>query len=518
LFGRTKKNMRILDLTSLVAYLLGTVLFGAWFSRRQRKGMKDYFVSSQRVPWWAIMASVVSTETSSVTFISVPGFAFTNNFTFLQLVMGYLIGRLAVTLIFVPLYFRGELLTVYQLLGQRFGSGVRRLASSLFLITRSLADGFRLYLTGLVLAAVLLAMPGMSETARAWVPGLEPTLTIIIISVLVMGLATILFSYLGGIDAVIWTDVTQLGIYLLGAIIAALVLLNNIPGGWGEVVSVAGAAGKFTLFDFTLSLSKSYTFWAGLIGGAFLTTATHGTDQLMVQRYLCGDSPSGARKALLVSGVVVFVQFALFLLIGAMLYVFYNNYAVGEMAAFTLDGRVRADRIFPHFVVHHLPPGVVGLVIAAIAAAAFTSSLNSQAAAAIADFYVPMTKGEKSEAHYLKASKILTAIWGVIQIVVGIFAIRLSESVVNEVLGIASFTNGVILGVFFLGTFTKRVEQTAAIVGMIVGAAVMLSIKLFTSVSWQWYVLIGSLTTFMFGWLTSLVLKDQTKAAATESA
>jgi len=497
--------MHPLDLIILLVYLTGTVLVGVYFSRRQRD-VKTYFVSSGRVPWWAIMSSIVSTETSSVTFISVPGFAFTGNFTFLQLVMGYLIGRIAVSLIFIPQYFRGELLTVYQLLGTRFGSGVRRLASSLFLITRSLADGFRLFLTGLVLAAVLLAWPGTEQTAQKWFPWLDASNTIIIFSVLIMGLVTIVYSYLGGMSAVIWTDVSQLGIYLLGAIVAGAILLQQIPGGWSEVMETGMGAGKFTLFDFTWSLTKSYTFWSGLIGGAFLTTATHGTDQLMVQRYLCSDSPRSARLALLMSGVVVFVQFALFLLIGTMLYVFYNIHAPEEMTAFTSNGIVQGDRVFPHFIVTKLPTGVAGLVIAAIAAAAFTSSLNAQAATTMADFYLPATGGNKGEKHYLNVSRIVTAFWGLIQIIVGIYAIKLSRRVVDEVLGIASFTNGVILGVFFLGTFTRHVRQTAAIAGMITGALVMLCIKLFTGISWQWYVLIGSLATFISGYLVASVI------------
>lgn len=511
--------MQTLDLIILFAYLIGTVLFGSWFSRRRRRGMKEYFVAGKRVPWWAIMASVVSTETSSLTFVSVPGLAFTGNFTFLQLVIGYMFGRLAVTLIFVPLYFRGELLTVYQLLGHRFGDIVRRLASTLFLITRSVADGFRLYLTGLVLAAVILALPGSEAAARSWVPALDPTLTIILISVLVMGVATIIFSYFGGIDAVIWTDVTQLGIYLIGAFVAAFILLGAIPGGLGEVISVGGAASKFTVLDFTLDITKSNTFWAGLIGGAFLTTATHGTDQLMVQRYLCGDSPKEARKALLVSGVVVLAQFALFLFIGAMLYVFYTGYAASETAAFLVDGKLRADRVFPHFIVNHLPTGVVGLVIAAIAAAAFTSSLNSQAATTMADFYVPMTGGKKTEEHYLKASKLLTATWGCVQITTGMFAaFYLTRSMVDQVLDIQSFTNGVILGIFFLGTFTKRVQSAPAIIGIVAGAAVMLFVKFQTQISWQWYVLIGSATTFMVGWLASYVIGGRSIEVEAESA
>jgi Na+/proline symporter len=509
--------MKALDIFILFAYLIGTVLFGAWFSRRQRKGVKDYFVSGTSVPWWAIMASVVSTETSSLTFVSVPGLAFTGNFTFLQLVLGYLIGRLAVTLIFVPLYFRGELLTVYQLLGQRFGTSVRRLASTLFLITRSVADGFRLYLTGLVLATVILALPGSEQAAQNLFPSLSPTLTIIMISVLVMGIATIIFSYLGGIDAVIWTDVTQLAIYLIGAFIAAFILLGKIPGGFSEVLSAGSAAGKFMLFDFVWDVTKSNTFWSGLIGGAFLTTATHGTDQLMVQRYLCGDAPQAARKALLVSGVVVFAQFALFLLIGVMLYVFYNNYASHEMNAFLVDGRLRADRVFPHFIVNHLPTGVVGLVIAAIAAAAFTSSLNSQAATTMADFYMPMTRRKKTDEHYLRASKLFTFLWGIVQIAAGMMAaFYLSRSMVDQVLDIQSFTNGVILGIFFLGTFTKRVQSRAAIAGIITGAAVMLFVKFRTPISWQWYVLIGSVVTFVTGVIVSLLTGERESVTAAE--
>lgn len=453
------------------------------------------------------MGSIVATETSTVTFISVPGYAYLRDFTFMQLVIGYMIGRLVVTILFVPLLFKGELLTVYQLLGDRFGNGVRRFASVLFLTTRSLADGFRLFATGLVLAALLLAKPGADEIARSFFPSLNPTYTILIVSVLVMGIATIVYTYLGGMTAVIWTDVIQLVIYLVGAVVAAWVLIDRTPGGWTEIVEVGTAAGKFTWFDFSSGMTKSYTFWSGVIGGAFLTTATHGTDQLMVQRYLCSNSTRQARVALLTSGALIFVQFMLFLLIGAMLYVFYTGHASAEIASFTLNGRLQTDRIFPHFIVTHLPVGVVGLVMAAIFAAAMStlaSSLNSSAATAVGDFYIPMTGGVKGDAHYLKVSRLLTAIWGVIQITVAIVAIKLSSRVVDEVLGIASFTNGVILGLFFLGTFTKRVRQTAALVGIIAGASVMLYVKLRTGVSWQWYVLIGSVTTFIVGYLASL--------------
>jgi SSS family transporter len=502
--------MHPIDLLILVVYLMGTIALGAMFSRSQRS-VRDYFVSGQRVPWWAIMGSIVATETSTVTFISVPGFAYGNGFTFIQLVIGYMVGRVVVVLLFVPAYFRGQLLTVYQLLGQRFGAGVKRLAASLFLITRTLADGFRLFATGLVLAALLLADPDITARLSSAVPGVSPTAAVLIVSVLVMGVATIVYTYLGGMEAVIWTDVAQLVVYLAGALIAAYVLLTRIPGGLAEVMAVAGDAGRLRWFDFTFDLTRSYTFWSGIVGGAFLTTATHGTDQLMVQRYLCSSSERQARVALLVSGGVVFAQFLLFLAIGSMLYVYYSHHAPDAVAAFTLNGRLQTDRIFPTFIVTQLPVGVVGVVIAAIFAAAMStlaSSLNSSAATAMADFYMPATGGQKGDAHYLAVSRTMTAAWGVAQIAIALLAIQLSSRVVDEVLGIASFTNGVILGVFLLGTFTRDAGSRSAFAGVAVGASVMLAVKLFTGVSWQWYVLIGSLVTWGVGALVARLVAD----------
>lgn len=505
--------MQTLDLVIIAAYLAGTVALGAWFSRSQRN-VKDYFVSGHQAPWWAVMGSIVATETSTVTFISVPGYAFANDFTFMQLVMGYMVGRVVVAVVFIPAYFRGELLTVYQLLGQRFGTALKRFASGLFLATRTLADGFRLFATGLVLAALLVAAPGAAEWVDRLFPWFDPTTSLLVFSVLVMGAATITYTYLGGIAAVIWTDLLQLVIYVAGALIAAGILIDRIPGGVGEATRLAGEAGRLGWFDFTVSLSQGYTFWSGVLGGAFLTTATHGTDQLMVQRYLCSKNTHEARKALLWSGAAVFVQFMLFLAIGALLYVFYTHQASGEIAAFTANGRLQTDRIFPHFIVTHLPTGIIGLICAAIFAAAMSTlsgSLNSSAAAAMADFYMPITHGRRSDAHYLRMSRVLTAVWGALQILVALAAINLSTRVVDEVLGIASFTNGLILGVFLLGTFTA-VRQRAAFLGVAVGAAVMLAVKFATPVNWQWYVLIGSIVTFAVGWTAARMGLDDAAA------
>lgn len=499
--------MPTLDLAIIAAYFAGTILLGAWFSRRQ-KDLKYYFVSGRDLPWWVIMASIVSTETSAVTFISVPGYAFGTDYTFLQLPMGYIVGRVVVSLIFVPAYFRGEVLTVYQLLEGRFGGTVKQLASGLFLVTRTLSDGFRLFATALVLAALFVAMPGVRDATQTLMPATDPTTALLVAAVAALGVAMIVYTFLGGMTALIWTDVVQLVIYLIGALASALILWKQIPGGWDEISRLALAGHKTRVFDFALDLTRGYTFWSGVIGGAFLTTATHGTDQFMVQRYLCSDSERSARKALLVSGVFVFVQFALFLVIGTLLYVFYTGHASSELTSLVIDGRLAPDRVFPQFIVSHLPTGLMGLVVAAILAAAMSSSLNASAAAALTDFYQPMTSGARSERHYLNASRLFTVVFGLLQILVGLAAIRISRRIVDEVLGIASFTNGVILGVFLLGTFTVAVGRRGAFAGMAMGATVMLAVRVLTPVNWQWYVLIGSIATLLAGIAVSRVLGE----------
>ncbi len=480
-------KLHSLDLIIIVVYLLGTLGVGWWFSRKQRN-IRDYFLSDNNAPWWALMGSIVATETSTVTFISVPAFAFAanaggvgGNFTFLQLVIGYLIGRLVIVALFIPLYFKGELFTVYQILDQRFGGRVKRTAAALFLITRSIADGIRLFLT----AIVLVALTGWNDP----------------VSILLIGGVTIAYTYLGGMAAVIWTDAIQLVVYLVGAVVAALVLLGKIPGGWPEVVAVGNEFHKFNLFDFTFDLSRGYTFWSGVIGGAFLTTATHGTDQLMVQRYLCAKNARQATLALLTSGVVILAQFVLFLIIGLMLFVFYQ-----KAAGLPPEVAAKADRVFPHFIVTQLPNGLIGLVVAAIFAAAMStlsSSLNSLSATAVTDFYRPLFAPNKTDGHYLKVSRVLTAVWGGVQIVVAMIAIAMQGRGVDAVLAVASFTNGPVLGLFLLSTLTRRVGPRGALVGVVTGVVCMALVWLQLKVSWQWYVLIGSLITFVSGSVAS---------------
>src|SRR6185503_4666274 len=349
--------MKSIDLIIIFAYLIGIVLFGTWFGRKQ-KTTSAYFLGNRSVPWWAVAASIVATETSTITFVSVPGIAFARggNFQFLQLVFGYLLGRIVIALLFIPSYFRGDLMTVYQLLDRRFGGKIKVLAASLFVIMRNIADGIRLLLTAIVLAAVYTSF---QPTANAEV--------IIVGSVVLIGVAMIVFTYFGGMEAVIWVEVIQLGIYIVGAIAAAVILTSSIDGGLTGAISIASQYNKFSLFDFSFDFSKTFTFWAGLIGGCFLTMSTHGTDQYLVQRYLCTDRPRRASAALLTSGAVVLGQFIGFLFIGVLLFAFYHpfndpGYATAAVASYPFTG---GDRVFPDFITRHLPTGLSGLVVAA---------------------------------------------------------------------------------------------------------------------------------------------------------
>src|SRR5690349_4369709 len=486
--------MKALDLIIIFGYLIGIVLFGTWFGRKQ-KTTSDYFLGDRSVPWWAGAFSIVATETSTITFISVPGIAFARagNFQFLQLVFGYLLGRVVISILFIPSYFRGELLTVYQLLDRRFGGKIKMLAASLFVVMRNIADGIRLLLTAIVLAAVYAAFQPAANVE-----------TITIASIVLIGVAMIIFTYFGGMEAVIWVEVVQLGIYIAGAIAAAVVLVTSIDGGLSTAGSLATQFGKYSLFDFSFDHTKTYTFWSGLIGGCFLTMSTHGTDQYLVQRYLCTDRPRRAMVALLTSGAIVLVQFIGFLFIGVLLFAFYKPfadpaYATAASTAFPFTG---GDRVFPDFITKYMPSGLSGLVVAAIFAAAMSSSLNSIAATAVTDLYKPF-KPNRDDKHYLKVSHVLTLVWGVVQIGVAWFARKAPGSALSQALSIASLINGPILGVFLVGTLLRRVSQPPALIGMIVSSASMLYIFLGTKIAWTWYVFLGSLITVIVAWIAS---------------
>jgi SSS family transporter len=501
--------MKALDLIIIFGYLIGIVLFGTWFSRKQ-KTTRDYFLGGRSVPWWAVAFSIVATETSTITFISVPGIAFARggNFQFLQLVFGYLLGRVVISLLFIPAYFRGELLTVYQLLDQRFGGKIKMIAASLFVVMRNIADGIRLLLTAIVLAAVYATF---QPDANAEI--------IIIGSVVLLGVAMMIFTYFGGMEAVIWVEVVQLGIYIAGAIAAAVVLINSINGGLATASTLATQFGKYSLFDFTFDQTRVYTFWAGLIGGCFLTMSTHGTDQYLVQRYLCTDRARSAVVALMTSGAIVLAQFIGFLFIGVLLFAFYQpftdpGYATAASTAFPFTG---GDRVFPDFITKHMPTGLSGLVVAAIFAAAMSSSLNAIAATVVNDLYKPF-RPARSDKHYLKVSHVLTLIWGVVQIGVALAVRNQPGSALSMALSIASLINGPILGVFLVGTLLKRVSQPPALIGMLVSLGSMIYVFLATKIAWTWYAFLGSLITFVVAWAASFAFSASAAEISASSA
>jgi SSS family transporter len=442
-------HLAAIDVVIVVLYVLGTLALGTWFSRRQ-KSTKTYFVGDRNVAWWLVLISIVATETSTVTFLSVPGVAFNReggNLTFLQLSFGYVIGRVLIAWFLLPQYLRGDLLSAYQLLRQRFNPAVQRTASAIFLATRVVADGLRLFLAALLL-----------HQFTGWD---EP------MSVLVIGAVTVVYTYLGGMEAVIWTDLIQFAVYIAGAVIAGFCMLQQIAGGGEEFVTVGREAGKFTLFNFTTDLTVPYTFWAGLLGGACFTMASHGADQMMVQRYLCSRSLSEARAALTLSGFVVLLQFLLFLLLGVGLFVSW------QQGILTLDEGTRNDEVFGLFIVRFLPHGVIGVLIAAVLASSMSSlssSLNSAAGAFVADFYRPLRPG-RDEGHYLLVSRGMTLFWGLTRVAVAVIALGMARdrSVVDQVLKVAGFTTGIILGLFLLGSLPRPVRSRAALLGMVAG-------------------------------------------------
>lgn len=478
-----------LDFAVLLVYLVGVTLWGAWLGRGQRVG-GDYFLGRRSLPWGAVMLSIVATETSTLTFLSVPGVAYVGSLAFLQLAFGYLLGRVAVAWLLLPAYHRGELTTAYHLLQARFGPGTRRFTSAIFMLTRLLADSVRLFATAIPVALV-----------TGWT---YP------ISIAVLGLFTVVYTYMGGIRAVVWVDVLQMGLYLFGALAAALALHHLIPGGWGHVASLAGDGGKLFVFDFSLNPGNAYTLWAGLLGGAFLSMGSHGTDQLIVQRLLTCRDLRSSRRALVGSGVAVILQFALFLMLGLGLWAFYRGQ--------TFE---RSDEIFGLFIVNELPPGLTGLLVAGIFAAAMStlsSSINSLASASAYDFWAPARGIDRDDERTLRAGKLFTLLWSGLLIGGALLFIPLSRAAaaVEVALGIASLVYGGLLGAFALALFVPAATQREAIISIAAGitSVTVLWAMARAHVGWPWYVFVGTIVTFGVGWILAALGRKVKPAVA----
>ncbi|WP_417851924.1 sodium:solute symporter [Thalassoglobus sp.] len=482
-----------IDVVVLISLLLAAIAIGFW-SGRKNTDVESYLLGGRSLPWWAILGSIVATETSTATVLSVPGVAFGDaGMKWLQIAFGYIVGRMVVVQVFLPLYFKGKLLTAYQVLDSRFGTATKTTASLLFLVTRNLGDGLRLFLAGIVLHT-LLGWPFVN-------------------CVIAMGVVTIFYTFFGGLRSVVWNDCIQFVIYMLGGVAALFIIASQVPEGWSQIWTFAETSGKLKIIETKFLISDPYNIWAGMIGGAVLTIGTHGTDHMMVQRYLSARSQGEAGRAVFLSSLVVLVQFALFLFIGVELACYYS-----------LDGNVapeKADQVFAHFIVNQFPrnTGLIGLILAAILAAAMStlsSSLNASSSAFLNDFYVPNCQTPPDDHTQLKISRWLTVGFGVLQIGIGVWAISLERTVVNNALTIAGFSAGLLLGIFSLGVLTKRASQKSAIGGAFVGLIVLIIVQFVLKnsdgnplVAWPWIALIGSVTTFSVGMLISFIFPQK---------
>jgi solute:Na+ symporter, SSS family len=464
------------DLAIVIAYLLGVTALGVWFRRGQQDAC-DYFLGGKSAPWWALAFSIVATETSTLTIIGTPALSYATNLTFIQLVFGYLVGRVLIVLLLLPGYFRGEFFTAYALIEKRFGPRMRAVAASTFLVTRAVAEGVRVSAIALVVSVVL----GTSER-----------LAVVIVIAL-----TILYTFEGGMKAVIWTDVAQLLLYLTGSAVTLAFLLHAIPGGWSEVTRAAAVAGnKLQFLDFSFSWAAKYTFWSGVIGGAFLTMASHGTDQTIVQRLLAARNEGDSRKALLASGGIVLFQFTLFLLVGVLLFVFAQHSPL-------LQPGERTDRILPLFLAREMPVGLAGLMLASIVAVAMSNasgSLNSLAASSILDFSA--ATGHQDAKKLLSLSRWMTLVWGVVLMALGFIFMRW-DRVLELGLTVASFPFGCLLGLFLLGTLDRCANTLGALIGMFCGLSATVAVWKWSGVAYTWYVLVGSCVTFLVGLIIS---------------
>jgi len=470
-----KIHLSSIDLTIIAGYLLFIITLGIWYGRKE-ESLEDYFLGGRRVAWVAVLLSIVATETSALTFIGTPAFAYDHNWTYIQLIIGTILARFIIAQLFIKQYYRYRVFTVYEYLSKRFGTGSKNWCSMVFLITRILASGVRLFGASIIVSVAT---------------GLSPLTSIIIIAT-----AAVLYTVIGGIKAVIWTDVCQAIMLFGGGLIALLFILRDIPNGWQGVINVTHELSKFKLLDFSLSYKAAYTIWAGIVGSTFLTLATHGTDQDLVQRMLTAKDYVRSKRALIISGFADIPIVILFLSIGSLLFAYYQVIPTPGLPE-------KADDIFPYYIVHNLPKGITGLLIASVFAAAMSSidsALNSLSTTWINDFYRPYIKKDGSEHHYLTMAKVFTALFGLFLILIALLS-RDTQQVLILGLKIGTFTYGALLGVFLLGFLTTRGNDLGNAISIGVSIVSILLINFYTEAAWVWYVMIGTFITFSVGYL-----------------
>jgi SSS family transporter len=477
-----------LDFAIVIVYLAGVTVAGVMIAGRQ-KDARDYFLAGKRMSWWSVGFSIVASETSALTFISIPGLAFASDMHFLQLVFGYFAGRLIVSVLFIPAYYRGDLDTAYDFIGRRFGLPLRRFTSSVFIVTRLLASGVRLFATAIPVH--LITGLGYGE------------------SIVLIGAFTLIYTLAGGLKAVVAMDVVQLVVYCSGAAACMALILHALPGGWGDVVSCAsrGGANKFSVLNFGGGpglmgyLCSPYTLAGSLLGGTFLTMASHGTDQLLVQRLLACRSARESQKALMLDAAFIVLQFAFFLVLGLCLYAFYGGVSYAAL------GLNSSDEVFPRFIVESLPSGLAGLLVAGVLASAMgtlSSSISSLASSTYLDLFRLTAKGRSLETRgELRTSRLLTLFWGIALIGGAMLFTDTRNPVVEIGLRIASFTYGGLLGTFLLGFFFARTNGRDALVGFIAGLGTMAGVISCTNIDYVWHTMIGCTATILAGNLSA---------------
>ena len=474
-----------LDYWIIIVYLIAIAAFGK-ISGGKQKSVKDYFIGSKEISWWIISFSIVAAETSTLTFISIPGLGYLTNLNFLQLTFGYLLGRIIVALYFLPAYYKGDLTTAYSYLENRFGKKTRSFASIVFLFTRTASDGVRLFATAIPLYLLLDISP--------------------IFAIFIIAFVALLYTYTGGLKGVIWVDAVQMFIYIGGAILAGVILINNLPGNLSQIFSSTEISKKLNIINFGFDkgfqgfFNQPYTLISGLIGGAFLSMSSHGTDQLIVQRLLAAKTLADSKKAIVTTGIVVIFQFALFLILGVLLFAYY-----GPM-------NIRSDEIFPKFIIEVIPSGAKGIIIAGLFAAALSTlagSITSLSSSTMMDLYLPFKKvlNEKKD---LIISKTLTIFWSAMLILSAFFFMESPKAVVELALIIASFTYGGLLGTFLLGLLNKHAKQEDALAGFASGIFVMIAVISLKLVAWTWYILIGVSVTIIVGSFLASLTRKQT--------
>lgn len=467
------------DYFIIAAYLIGVAIFGI-VSGGKQKSIQDYFAGSQKVPWWAVCFSIVAAETSALTFISIPGLAYLTNLNFLQVTVGYLLGRIVVAVVLLPQYSKGNLKTAYTFLETRFGGKTRSFASVVFIFTRTAADGVRLFATAIPIYLML---------------NIDPMIAIVIVA-----LVSLIYTYTGGIKGIIWVDVIQMTVYVGGAIVAGIFILYHLPDSLTSTFNNSSITEKLNFinlgFDkgFSGFLTDPYTLFGGLIGGAFLSMASHGTDQLVVQRLLAIKDLKGSQKAIIGSGIIVIMQFIVFLLLGVLLYAFYGP----------MD--IRSDEIFPKFIIEVLPVGLTGIIIASLLAAAMSTlagSMSSLSSSLMMDLYLPLTRRTLDDHQKLRVSRLFTIMFGFLLVLSAFVFKESSQAVVEIALSIASFTYGGLLGTFLLGILIKKSKQEDALAGFVAGIFIMITVISLKLVAWTWFTFVGVLATLIIGGLLS---------------